>query len=428
MSQSRTRIPKYRLHKASGQAVVWLDGKDHYLGVHGSPESKERYTQLLAATVCQPNAAFRLRPGRTDLTLNELFVHYWEHVRVYYQAGSHATETQRMIKLSMRYLLPLFGDTPVSAFGPLNLKAVRQAMIERDLSRRYVNQSIERIKRMFRWGAENELVPPLVLQGLLAVRGLRRGRTEARESEPVRPADESVIEGALLCMTEPVAAMVRIQLMTGMRPGELISMRPCDVDRRQTPWVFIPASHKTQHLGRERRVYLGPRAQEVLEPFLARDEHAFCFSPAESTAAMFERRHYTRSTPMNQGNRPGSNRVRVPKRPAGDAYTTDSYRRAVTRACDKAFPLPESLAQRSDESQAEWEARLGTSGLGAVAAWRSEHRFHPHQLRHNAATALARAYGIEAAQVVLGHATLSVTGIYAERDFAKAASIMKQVG
>lgn len=36
MTHQRERIPSYRLHKASGQAVVTLDGRDHYLGVHDS--------------------------------------------------------------------------------------------------------------------------------------------------------------------------------------------------------------------------------------------------------------------------------------------------------------------------------------------------------------------------------------------------------
>ena len=37
------RIPKYRLHKTSGQALVQIRGKRIYLGKHGTPESRERY-------------------------------------------------------------------------------------------------------------------------------------------------------------------------------------------------------------------------------------------------------------------------------------------------------------------------------------------------------------------------------------------------
>ena len=35
----RPRIPKMQLHKASGQAVVRLGGRDIYLGRYGTPEA-----------------------------------------------------------------------------------------------------------------------------------------------------------------------------------------------------------------------------------------------------------------------------------------------------------------------------------------------------------------------------------------------------
>lgn len=62
------------------------------------------------------------------------------------------------------------------------------------------------------------------------------------------------------------------------------------------------------------------------------------------------------------------------------------------------------------------------------AAWQREHRWSPNQLRHNAATYLRKQFGIEAARVVLGHASADVTEIYAELDLAKAAEIMGRVG
>ena len=41
------RTPSYRLHKPTGQAVVTLDGRDLYLGRHGSPESRTEYDRLV---------------------------------------------------------------------------------------------------------------------------------------------------------------------------------------------------------------------------------------------------------------------------------------------------------------------------------------------------------------------------------------------
>jgi integrase len=91
-------------------------------------------------------------------------------------------------------------------------------------------------------------------------------------------------------------------------------------------------------------------------------------------------------------------------------YTTESYRRAITRACEQADRLA-----RQQHPNAKPEDVF-------VPAW------HPHQLRHNAATRLRKEFGIEAARVVLGHRTAAVTEVYAEMDHAKASSIMGRVG
>jgi len=44
------------------------------------------------------------------------------------------------------------------------------------------------------------------------------------------------------------------------------------------------------------------------------------------------------------------------------------------------------------------------------------------------ATAVRKQFGLEAAQVALGHSNAKVTQIYAERNLAKAAEIARQVG
>ena len=60
---------------------------------------------------------------------------------------------------------------------------------------------------------------------------------------------------------------------------------------------------------------------------------------------------------------------------------------------------------------------------GRLENWRrgnAEHHWHPNQLRHAVGTELRKRFGLEAAQVVLGHATADVTQIYAERDMGLA--------
>jgi len=79
------------------------------------------------------------------------------------------------------------------------------------------------------------------------------------------------------------------------------------------------------------------------------------------------------------------------------------------------------------ETRKEWRARLGER-WGEVGTWWDSHRWNPHRLRHNAGTRLRKEYGLEAAQVILGHRTLSVTQIYAEKNVEAAMRIMGEVG
>jgi len=54
-----------------------------------------------------------------------------------------------------------------------------------------------------------------------------------------------------------------------MRPGEVVQMRMEDIDLSGEIWIYRPSSHKTEHHGRERLGPVGPKAQAVLQPFLA---------------------------------------------------------------------------------------------------------------------------------------------------------------
>ena len=105
-------------------------------------------------------------------------------------------------------------------------------------------------------------------QGLRTLAGLRRGRTEARESEPVKPVDPAHVETTLPHLNRHTRAMVELQRLTGMRPGEVSELWPGRVDRVSDPWLYRPTYHKTAHHGKERVIPLGPRARGVLVAFL----------------------------------------------------------------------------------------------------------------------------------------------------------------
>jgi integrase len=345
----------------------------------------------------------------SDLTVNEIALPYLKFGEEYYRKRGEPTSEIGSIKRALKPLVNLYGMSDAKRFGPLALRAYREQLIGMGLSRGVINNHVSRVKRMFKWATERELIPPSVFHGLQAVTGLRMGRSAAKETSPVKPVDEATIDATLERLNRQVGAMVQVQRYTGMRPGEVIIMRGRDLDMRGRVWMFTPESHKTEHHGRKRVIFLGPRAQAVLKPFLKADLNAYLFSPKDGWEEHLAGRRAARRSPMTPSQRKRQRKTKL-KRAPGNYYTTQSYERAIREACDRAFPLPATLV----EEQAK--------------CWRREHRWSPNQLRHTAATYLRKEFGIEAARVVLGHRSAAVTEIYAELDIMKAAEIMGQVG
>ena len=185
-------------------------------------------------------------------------------------------------------------------------------MIHAGLSRKHINKQVSRIVRMFAWGVAQELVSPEVAQALREVNGLHKGRNRMRETMPIQPVDDSIIDKTLRYLPPVVAATVRLQRLTGCRPEEICLLRPADVDRSGPVWAYRPSGHKTEHHGRPRVIFIGPRGQEILRPFLDRNPSDYCFSPGDAERQRHERRHAVRITPEGQGNRPGTNRRSLP--------------------------------------------------------------------------------------------------------------------
>jgi integrase len=415
----RTSLPSYRHHRPSGQAVVTLSGEDVYLGRHNSRASRAEYDRLIGEWL----AAGRTLPrrGRADtLAVTEL-------VNAFRKSGVCPSSQADAYKAVMGLLVRLYGRTPVSNFGPLALRAVREQMIPLGWKRKTINYRVHCIRRIFRWGVAHEMVRPDVLHALEAVEGLRAGRCKAPESQPIQPVAVGHVETCLPFMPPIIQTMVRLQLYTGMRAGEVCAMRTGDIDVTGPVWVYRPPSHKTAHRGKVREVAIGPKAQELLEPYLRPDLAAFIFSPQRAEQERREAAHAARVTPANCGNVPGSNRVRCPRKTPGDHYDTPSYRQAIDYAIEAAFPVPEPLARKRGENSTVWKARLGER-WAEVIAWRRQHHWHPHQLRHSFADQVRRQFGLEHTQRALGHAHAAVTEIYAGVALEKAVEVAAAIG
>jgi integrase len=426
------RVPRYRRHKQSGQAIVTLtDGvgrrRDLLLGKHGTAASRHEYARVIGEWEAGGRILAPTMAEEGGLSVNELILQFMRHAEQHYRrADGTATNELSDFRYSLRPLKELYGHTEAEKFGPLRLRAVRTQMINGGLCRGVINQRVGRIRRMFRWAVEHELVTPHVLQALQAVKWLERNRSKARETQPVKPVPEAWVRAVLPHVRPQVAAMIQLQLATGMRPGEVCIMRAIDLDMTGKVWIYRPSSHKMEYRGGERVVAIGPRGQEIIRPFLKPNVEAFLFSPREAVTEWQAEKRACRKTRVqpSQMNR----RKRRPKHRPGDRYTTSSYYTAIRRGCDLAFPPPENLRQQEGETKAAWTARLTDDEKAELRDWRRAHRWHPNRLRHTAATLIRREADLDTARTVLGHRSVTVTQVYAEKDLESAVAVMGKIG
>lgn len=336
-TKSTRSRPKYTLHRGTGQARVRINGKDHYLGEHGSSESRDRYEELMRLWFDQQGDV-----SLRHFTIDDLAILFLQFAEGYYVKNGEQTSEVNNMRIALRPLVGLLGQVRISEFRPADMKRVRDKLIKDQIARTSINRQLGRIKRVFRWGVEEGYVPASVLAGVTAISGLRAGRSGAVESAPVRPVSIAAVEAVEPFVSRQVWGMSQLQLATGMRPGEVTQMRGCDLNMSVQPWEYTPTSHKTEHRGKRRVISIGPRGQQIIRQFLKTDLSAYLFSPADAREEFDSRRKANRKTPMtpSQALRTRSTK---PIRAPGDRYTVFSYGQAIRKACELAFGMPDEL-------------------------------------------------------------------------------------
>ena len=381
MPKLTKRLPK--LCRDRDQAVVYIDGEKIPLGRYGSRVAQREYDRVVGEW---------LQRGRTTATgdatsLAQILVAYLKYAKKTYRKNGKETEEVGKVKALFKVVRSLFTNCLAEDFGPLALKTCMTKMVELDWGRTYINDQRRRMVQVMKWAAAHEMVSGQCVVDLQQVSGLRKG--EAPEGEPVKPVDDAAVYATAQLLNPILKAMVKLQRATGCRPGEVCIVRPCDIDKGSEVWVYRPHTHKTEHVGKERSIPVGPKAQAILKPFLNRDDEIYCFSPREAEEHRLRELHVKRTTPISCGNRPGKRSGRRGPSRLRDHYDSRSYARAIKRACEAA----------------------------EIETWT------PNQLRHTRATEVRAAHGLEAAQMVLGHSNAKVTEIYAERNLAAAIAV-----
>lgn len=423
-------IPQVQFYKPRNLACIYIEGKRHYLGPWGSPEVEENRQREWAEYLAQKKAHLGAGEKVAVAVLVDRFLEDAEEV---YVKNGRQTGTYEQLTYAVQPLLELYARTPVGDFTPMSLKAIRTHMLERgwrpkfvngtcgdrrEYSREYINKRIDYIRQIFRWGVEHGLVRPETMIGLDAVTHLRKGRSKAVEKPDVQPVRDWVVEATMPFLPIGIYDMVRIQRLTGMRPGDVVSMRACDIFRHgdelppgyelfpdlEELWLYIPAEHKTEHHDLIHFSVLGEECRKILTPYLMEctEEIDYIFSPAvlcRLRAAMKRNARKSKAQPSQQS------RGLAPeerKRKPGEKYTSHSYWTAVQRAVDK--------RNKAELRVAEKEGRKPK----LLPKW------FPNQLRHAKATEIRRIADAEVAQVVMGHSRLQTTQIYAKAAVEKA--------
>ncbi len=366
MPRSKSALPAYRLHKATNRAVVYIDRREIYLGVYNSRESRRRYSELVTKlkkgdpvgpVSAAQNAEAVVGPSVASLCLRFIA----EKLPKYADAEQHS------FRGAIKIVGELFGETPVHEFGPIRLRLVRDEMIKKGWSRVYINKQIKRVRHVFNWGVGWEIVPESTAAALGKVEPLAAGESIASESRPREAVSPARLAAVRVELCDRHRDVFDLLLLTGARPAEILSLTTGQIDRSDEVWRAELVSHKTAHKGKSRTLYFNATAQAILQRYLSANLGTQIF-------------------PIRR----------------------DNFGQSVKKACERAFKMPKEL-RFPDKKLAP--AKLDDIKRQAKA-WRQEHVFTPHWLRHTVATRLANEMGVESAQRLLGHAGKAMTEHY----------------
>lgn len=403
-------LPAIRHHRRSGNARVRIGGIEHWLGPWGSADSRLRYDELIAAWIASGRKSVEAAtkrcpahcptpavmepvelPASSDVTVGEL-ARAWIVSIEEARRGAHKRASDWNGAIAAARALRSVAAMPAKDFGPRALQDVRRRLVDTPFlrkrrlpdgsetfdaiprSRRYVNDTVGRIRQLFNWAVGLELIPPERAYALSRVRALPVGA--GRETERRTEVSVEVVNATLPHLTDELRAIVLFIRWTGCRPSEACHLRMQDVhDRDRTTWRYRPPMHKTAHRGQYRDIPIGPQARAILEDHIAgRGDDEYVFDPRRSLARVVT------SGPIIKLRRKPSSRV-------GTMFTAAVLRVAIQRA----------------------------AAAAGVPAWTA------YQLRYLRLREIRRDYGPEAARATAGHTRDTMTAHYAPPSWEAAA-------
>jgi integrase len=344
------------------------------------------------------------------VTVGELLEQYHINAKKVLSKMSEKTKTHDLgcIDRVRKFLKPYLA-WPVNQFGPDELHKIQQSLVKyeyehgkgtKKYTRQGINDVMKWIKRIWKWGVGRQFVAPEKVPSLEEVKSLRLGSAGVLEQIRRKRVTEEEFRRVLAQLNPVVADMLRLIWFTAMRPYEVCEMRPFDILRDDPEcWLYIPGrdqgpvgKHKTMRFERVKVIPLTKESQNIIAKYIQDSESKEAvFRPDEAIKIFLEQKALKRKTPLNCGNRPGTNQKEHPMIRPGKNYDHSSLCRACVRACKRA----------------------------------KVEKFVPYDLRRTAATGTRSVLGKDAAKVLLGYTKTETTDIYLLEEVQEAIKVAK---
>jgi integrase len=291
MARPKNSCPPLKFHRPTGQYCVYLNNRRITLGKDSLVAERRRLHLLNAQTDSDATTAVKLPVDPSDLTVGEALQLYHAHAVKRYPDKRVIARIDAAIRACTRHAATLAG-----AFRGRALREVRRDLVDRKcertgkpLSRRYINHLIDSIVLAWRWLVAEEFVPAENLARLREMSAELAEHGGGAESQPITAVDDWVVEATLPFCLPGLAAMIRLQQLTGMRPGEIVTMRRSEIATRLDEWVqvagldkrvsamafdgsmiwlYCPSRHKNLHRKKPRVIAIGGEGQRDLAPLV----------------------------------------------------------------------------------------------------------------------------------------------------------------
>jgi integrase len=480
--RKKGELPRYRLHKQSGQAVVSLPTggvpryRDVLLGPFDSEASKREYTRVIDEWL----AAGKLAPPRLvngrcpDLTVAEVCLRFWKHAEVHYRLvdGSSSRELDHF-KYALLPVVELYGAKPAAEFGPVRLKAVRQHMIE---TRWFFVRFPAEAKAGSRWvsekhvrldttsGQPNQNNDPLLGQAeweekwwRVEIRKSRKGLARKLVNQRIDHI-KRVFKWAVSEELVPASVHEALKTVAGLRRGypgtyERPKVKPVPPKNVEAVLPFlapqVAAMVQLQPLigARETEICLmrghaidrtGPVWWYVIDP----NEVARNGQPVN----LHKTAHHETSDGSAEVKRlPIGPKAQVILKPwlrdEPDEFLFQprearQKQNAERRAQRKTALWPSHIAHQAKKKKLmpnrvardHYDRHSYARAIARACKKAGVPHWHPHQLKHNCGTDVKKKYGLEGSRAYMGHTKLSTTEIYAEKDMELVEKIALEMG